>query len=177
MQHSRSRGRFTVSFFEKQIELARGGVGIQLLVPWVCGGSGHRLSTCWGLRLGADDPDGGLRKQCSDGADGGEERSHNGTDGSDGYGNLDEGVAVLVLHNDALDVAFVDQGADLIDEVAAQDMNFFHNIIEIHSVDYVVTYGQVPRQLNSEYREAALPVVDPRASSRTQQHHQKRPSS
>jgi hypothetical protein len=54
---------------------------------------------------------------------------------------------VLVLHNDALDVALVDQGADLIDEVAAQDMNFFHNIIEIHSVDYAVTCRQVPKHL------------------------------
>ena len=147
MQHSRSRGRFTVSFFEKQIELARGGVGIQLLVPWVCGASGHRLSTCWGLRLGADDHNGELRNQCGDGADGGEERSQDGTDGSEGHGNLDERVAVLVLHHDALDVALVDQGADLIDEVAAQDMNFFHNIIEIHSVDYVVTCRQVPKHL------------------------------
>jgi hypothetical protein len=41
----------------------------------------------------------------------------------------------------------VDQGADLIDEVAAQDMNFFHNIIEIHSVDYAVTCRQVPKHL------------------------------
>src|ERR1039457_5912862 len=37
---------------------------------------------------------------------------------------------------------------------------------EIHTVDYVVTYGQVPRQLNSEDREAAFPVVDARAPHR-----------
>src|ERR1017187_3061703 len=108
-------------------------------------GSGHRLSTGWGLRLGADNHDGELRNQSGDGADGGEEGSQNGADGSDGDGNLDEGVAVLVLYDDALDVALVDQGADLIDKVAAQDLNFFHNILEIHSLDYVVTRRRVPK--------------------------------
>jgi hypothetical protein len=72
----------------------------------------------------------------------------------DAHGNLDKRVAVLVLHYDALDVAFVDQGADLIDEVAAQDMYFFHNIIEIHTLDYVVACRQVPKQLHSEDKGA-----------------------
>ena len=110
------------------------------------GVSGHRLSTGWGFRLGADNDNGELGNQGGDGADGGEERGQDGTDGSEGHGNLDERVAVFVLHNDALDVALVDQGADLIDEVAAQDMNFFHNIIEIHSVGYAGTCRQVPKR-------------------------------
>ena len=55
-------------------------------------GSGHRLSACWGLRLGADNHDGELRDQGGDGADGGEERSQNGADGSHGHGNLDEQI-------------------------------------------------------------------------------------
>jgi hypothetical protein len=110
------------------------------------GVSGHRLSTGWGFRLGADNDNGELGNQGGDGADGSEERSQDGTDGSEGHGNLDERVAVFVLHNDALDVALVDQGADLIDEVAAQDVNFFHNIIEIHTVGYVGTCRQVPKR-------------------------------
>src|ERR1022692_1871381 len=100
----------------------------------VCGVSGHGLSACWRLRPGADDHNGELRHQRGDGADGGEERSQDGTDGSDGHGNLDERVAVLVLYHDALDIALVDQVADLIDQVAGQDMNFFHNTFETHSI-------------------------------------------
>jgi hypothetical protein len=34
----------------------------------------------------------------------------------------------------------VDQVADLIDEVAAQDMNFFHKTFETHTPDYVETW-------------------------------------
>src|ERR1035441_3654067 len=97
-------------------------------------GLGHRLSACRGFRLGADNHDSELRDQGGDGADGGEERSQDGADGSDGHGNLDERVAVLVLYHDALDVALVDQVADLIDQVAGQDMNFFHNTLETHSI-------------------------------------------
>lgn len=114
----------------------------------VCGVSGHGLPACWGLRLAADNYDGELRNQRGDRADGGEERSQDGADGSDGHGNLDERVAVLVLYHDALDVALVDQVADLIDEVAAQDMNFFNKTLETHNLDYVGAWRQVPKQLN-----------------------------
>lgn len=51
-------------------------------------------------------------------------------DGSDGHGNLDECFGVLILYYDALDVAFMDQVADLIDEIAAQELNFFCKILE-----------------------------------------------
>jgi hypothetical protein len=66
-------------------------------------------------------------------------------DGSDGHGNFDERVAVLVLDNDALDVALVDQVADPIDEVASQDMNFFNKTLKAHSLDYVGGRRQGPR--------------------------------
>jgi len=56
---------------------------------------------------------------------------------SDGHGNLDERVAMLVLYHDAPDVSLVDQVADRIDEVAAQDMNFFHKALDAHSKEYV----------------------------------------
>ena len=157
------RGLMAVSYWKYGENILRVRVmGLALGDTISCGGSGHRLSTFRGFRLVADNHNGELGNQRGDGADGGEERSQDGADGSEGHGNLDERVAVLVLYNDALDVALVDQGADLIDEVAAQDMNFFDYIIETHSLDYVVRCRQVPEQLNSEDREAALPVVDPR---------------
>ena len=61
------------------------------------------------------------------------EWSEDSADGSDGHGNLDECFGVLILYYDALDVAFMDQVADLIDEIAAQDLNFFSNILETQS--------------------------------------------
>jgi hypothetical protein len=44
---------------------------------------------------------------------------------------------MLVLYHDAPDVSLVDQVADRIDEVAAQDMNFFHKALDAHSKEYV----------------------------------------
>src|ERR1022692_5061967 len=129
------RGLMAVSYWKYGENILRVRVmGLALGDTISCGGSGHRLSTFRGFRLVADNHNGELGNQRGDGADGGEERSQDGADGSEGHGNLDERVAVLVLYNDALDVALVDQGADLIDEVAAQDMNFFDYIIETHSI-------------------------------------------
>jgi hypothetical protein len=39
----------------------------------------------------------------------------------------------------------VDQLAHLLDEVAAQDLNFFDKTLESHTLDYVATPHQVPR--------------------------------
>jgi hypothetical protein len=73
-----------------------------------------------------EDHNGELRHQGRNCPDGCEERSQDRTDGGDRHGNLDKRVAVLVLYDDALDVAFVDQFANFIDEVAANNMNFFN---------------------------------------------------
>ena len=51
---------------------------------------------------------------------------------------------MLVLHDDPLDVAFVDQLADLLDEVAAPHLNFFNKSLEIHILDYACGRRQVP---------------------------------
>lgn len=59
-----------------------------------------------------------LRDQRGDRADGREERSQDGAVGSHSHGDLDKRVAVLIPDNDALDVALVDQVANLIDECA-----------------------------------------------------------
>src|ERR1035437_7862057 len=121
----------------------------------MCGVSGHGLATFRRLRLAADNHNGELRNQRGDCTDGGEERSQDGAGGSHGPGNLDERVAVFVLYHDALDVALVDQLADLIDEVAAQDMNFFNKTFETHSLDYVGTWRQVPKRVNSRRARCA----------------------
>ena len=71
-----------------------------------------------------------LRYQRGDRADRGKQRSQDRADSGYGHRNFDECVAVLVLYDDALDVALVDQFADLIHQVAAQDMNFFDDILE-----------------------------------------------
>jgi hypothetical protein len=91
----------------------------------------------WGLWFASDNHDGELCNQRGNCPDGGEQRGQDGADRSNGHGNFDERVAVLVLYNDALNVALVDQFADFIDEVPAQDMNFFNKILETHNVDYV----------------------------------------
>ena len=101
------------------------------------GGSRHGLAAFRRLRLAADHHDGELGNQRGDRSDSGKERSQNGADGCDSHRNLHERVAVLVLYHGALYVALVDQVADLIDEVAAQDMNFFHKTFETHTPDYV----------------------------------------
>jgi hypothetical protein len=124
--------------------------------PGVCGGSGHGRAASGGLRLAADNHNGELRNQRGDCADGGQERSQDGADGSDGHGNLDERVPVLVLYHDALDVALVDQVADLIDEVAAQDLYFFDKTFETHILNYVGSWRQVPWQPR-EFSTAAAP--------------------
>src|ERR1017187_6526951 len=107
---------------------------------------GHGWAAFWWLWLAADNHDSELRNQRGDCANGGEERSQDGAAPSNGHGNLDERVAVLVLHDDALDVALVDQVADLINEVAAQDLNFFNNILETHGLEYVGAQRQVPKR-------------------------------
>lgn len=101
--------------------------------------SRNGLAAFWGLRLTADNHDGELRNQRRDCADGGEERSQDGADGSHGNGNLDECVAVFILYHNALDVALMDQLADLVDEVAAHDVNFFNKALETYSLVYVDT--------------------------------------
>jgi len=116
-------------------------------IAGMCGASGRGLAVVRRrCRLAADNHNGELRGKCGDCADGGEQWSQDNANGGDGHRNLHERVAVLVLHNDALDVAFVDQVANLIDQVAAQHLNLFNEIIEAHIVDYVGCPAQVPKK-------------------------------
>ena len=85
------------------------------------------------LRLAADDYDSEFRDHRRDRADGSEERGEYRAYRSDGDGNLDERVPVYVFHYDALDVAFVNQLTHLIDQVVAQDLNLFNELIESHT--------------------------------------------
>ena len=96
------------------------------------------------LRLAADNHDSELGDQGGDCAQSSQKRSHDGANGSDGHRDLDERVAMLVLDHDALDVALMDQVANLSDEVAADDMNFFHKTLEVHSLEYVDSPSRVP---------------------------------
>ncbi len=111
-------------------------------IAGACRTSGRGLAVLrrtW--RLVADNHNGELRDKCGDCADGGEQWSQDNANGGDGHGNLHKRVAVLILHNDALDVAFVDQVANLIDQVAAQHLNLFNEIIEAHIVDTLIARG------------------------------------
>src|ERR1017187_10355948 len=82
------RGLMAVSYWKYGENILRVRVmGLALGDTISCGGSGHRRSTFRGFRLVADNHDGELGNQRGDGADGGEERSQDGADGSGGHGN------------------------------------------------------------------------------------------
>jgi hypothetical protein len=72
-----------------------------------------------GPRLAVDKNNGELCNQRGDCPNGGENRSQDYPDRSHRHRNFEERVAVIVLYNDALDVALVDQFVDLADEVSA----------------------------------------------------------
>src|SRR5690349_19603811 len=65
-----------------------------------------------------------------DGADGGQHRGENNADGGDGQGDLHEGVAMLILDDDAADVAFVDELANLVAELVGLDLEFLEKAVE-----------------------------------------------
>ena len=98
-------------------------------------------------RLAADNHNGELCDKCGDCADGGEQWSDDNANGGYGHGNLHKRVAMLVLHNDALDVTLVDQLANLVNQVAAQHLNLFNEIIEAHIVDTLVAWGSSQKRL------------------------------
>ena len=102
------------------------------------------MTALWRLWLATDNNNGELGNHRGNCPYGGEQRGQDGPDRGDRHRNLNERVAVLVLYNDPLNVALVDQLPDLIDQIAAQDVNFFNNILELHNLDYVVSRSQVP---------------------------------
>ncbi len=110
------------------------------------------LGLSWRLRaffrwlwLVANDNDVELGDECGDCSDGGKKWSHDDADSSNSHRNLDECVAMLVLHNDPLNIAFMDQVSDFVHEVAPKDLNLFSKIIEAHSFIYVGRGSKVPR--------------------------------
>jgi hypothetical protein len=114
--------------------------------PAYRGASGRGLAILRrSCRLAADNHNGELCDKCGDCADGGEQWSHDNANGGYGDGNLHKRVAMLVLHNDALDVTLVDQVANLINQVAAQHLNLFNEIIEAHIVDTLAAQGRFPK--------------------------------
>ncbi len=84
-----------------------------------CLASGRGRTAFRRLRFAASNHDGELRDQRGDCTEGREQRSDDDAHSSDGHRNLDESIAMLVLDYDALDIAFMDQVANLIDQVAA----------------------------------------------------------
>ena len=75
------------------------------------------------------DHDGEARHERGDGSDGGEHGGEDGANGRDCYGNLDEGVTLLVFYDNALDVSFVNESADLIHQVAPEYLDLFDKVL------------------------------------------------
>lgn len=83
-------------------------------------------------RLCAHNYDAELRDQRRDRAKRRENRSGNGAYRRDSDRNFDESIAMLILNNDALHVAFVNQRPYFVDQVAAEYLDFFYEVLECH---------------------------------------------
>lgn len=88
-----------------------------------------------GVGLRAFNHDGEFRNQSGNSADRGEHRRKHHSHGRDGYRNLDEGVTLQILDDDAPHVSFVNQRADFIDQVSSEDLEFFDEILKGHAYD------------------------------------------
>ena len=102
------------------------------------------MATSWDLRLAADNHDGELRNQRGDCTDGGKERSQDGADGSDGHGDFDERVAMLVRTTMRCTLPSWTKPRTPKEKVAAQYMNLFNKTLATYSLDYVGSWRQVP---------------------------------
>ena len=58
-------------------------------------------------------------------------RSSHHTDGGQGDWNLYEGLSLLVLNDDALNVPFVDKFFNLFHQVGAHHLNFFYDALKV----------------------------------------------
>jgi hypothetical protein len=110
--------------------LRDGGVHIDLGLGGADTGVGGGRGGGVGRRGGALDDDVEMGGEGRDGTDSGEERGEDHADRRDGEGDLHEGVAVLVLDDDAADVAFMDELADLGSELVSLDLKLLEKMAE-----------------------------------------------
>ena len=103
------------------------------------------MTALWRLWLATDNNNGELGNHRGNCPDGGEKRGQDSPDRRDRHRNLNKCVPVLVLYNDPLNVALVDQFANFFDEVAALHLYFFDDTLKVHILEYVSTRMEVPR--------------------------------
>jgi hypothetical protein len=95
-------------------------------------------------RLSALHQNGAFGDHRSDPADGSENGRCDATDHRQRDRNLDQCKSLFVLDNYPLDVAFVNQLFDLFNQIRAQYLNFFDDVLEAHAREYGARSRKVP---------------------------------